>query len=475
MKCPQCGKEIGAEAAFCPFCGVSPGFTAELIRRAGENDQAAIEELYERTYGSVYATVRALVKDEDTALDILQDSYLKAFRSLDRLQEPEKFQAWIKRIAHNRAVDVLRQRKELAFSDLETEETDAPLDFEDDRPDRLPEVSLDRQETARLLGEILDSLPADQRTAISLFYYEQLSVREIAEELGVSENTVKSRLNYGRKKIEARVRELEKKGTKLYGLAPLPFLQLLFRSGEAAEASAPLLGKITAGLALRGSAGSVGSAAAGTAGKAAARAAGAAGKAAGAALRTRIIAGAAAAVIAIGGGTAVYRGLSDRPAAVEREQILPRDFLLEMEALSEEKLGTVLEDNDWLELCLDSGTLDVPPDRIRIEDPRLLKDAVFYETGGVTTFYLCYQAEVRLAEDWAGVIVTRVATDYPEAVVVFTLDTFPLKFLREDGSIVYDREDLRLYRIYPDLAAFRAAVKEEVRYVSHKRYDIRLP
>ena len=468
MKCRRCGKEIQAEAAFCPSCGASQAFTAELIRRAGENDPAAIEELYERTYGSVYATVRALVKDEDTALDILQDSYLKAFRSLDRLQEPEKFQAWIKRIAHNRAVDVLRQRKELTFSDLETEGTNAPLDFEDDRPDRLPEVSLDRQETVRLLGEILDSLPADQRTAVSLFYYEQLSVREIAEELEVSENTVKSRLNYGRKKIEAKVRELEKKGTKLYGLAPLPFLRLLFRSGEAAEASAPLLGKITAGLALRGSAGSVGSAAAGTAGKAAARAAGAA-------LRTRIIAGAAAAVIAIGGGTAVYRSLSDRPAAVEREQILPRDFLLEMEALSEEKLGTVLEDNEWLELCLDAGTLDVPPDRIRIEGPRLLKDAVFYETGGVTAFYLCYQAEVHLEEDWAGVIVTRVRTDYPEAVVVFTLDTFPLKFLREDGSVVYDRDDLRLYRIYPDLAAFRAAVKEEVRYVSHKRYDIRLP
>lgn len=90
MKCRQCGKEIKSEAAFCPSCGASQGFTAELIRRAGENDQAAIEELYERTYGSVYATVRALVKDEDTALDILQDSYLKAFRSLDRLQEPEK-------------------------------------------------------------------------------------------------------------------------------------------------------------------------------------------------------------------------------------------------------------------------------------------------------------------------------------------------------------------------------------------------
>ena len=88
------------------------------------------------------------------------------------------------------------------------------------------------------MREILDALPEEQRVAVTMFYYEQMSVKEIAETLGVTENTVKSRLNYGRKKVEKEVRALEKKGTKLYGLAPLPFLMLLFHSQEASAAGA---------------------------------------------------------------------------------------------------------------------------------------------------------------------------------------------------------------------------------------------
>ena len=80
------------------------------------------------------------------------------------------------------------------------------------------EVVIDRKETTRLIGEILGTLSPEQRVVTELFYYENLSVKEIAEELGVSENTVKSRLKYARNKIEAGVKELEKKGTKLYSL-----------------------------------------------------------------------------------------------------------------------------------------------------------------------------------------------------------------------------------------------------------------
>lgn len=98
---------------------------------------------------------------------------------------------------------------------------------------------MDRQETERLIDEILNDLPEEQRAVISMFYYEQQSVEEIAAELGVSKNTVKSRLNYGRKKVESEVRALEKKGTKLYGLAPIPFLLLLFRQMEAQAAELP--------------------------------------------------------------------------------------------------------------------------------------------------------------------------------------------------------------------------------------------
>lgn len=237
MKCFNCSAEISEGLQICPQCGANQGFTKELIDRARNNDQAAITELYNKTYSNVYYTVKALIKDEDAALDILQDSYIKAFKSLDQLKEPEKFKAWVKQIAHNRSIDYLRKTKPLLFSEIESTDSDTPLEFEDTNTDNLPEAVIDRDETSRLIREILNDLPDEQRAVISMFYYEQLSVKEIADQLGVSENTVKSRLNYGRKKIETKVLDLEKKGTKLYGLAPIPFLLLLYKTQSAQAAS----------------------------------------------------------------------------------------------------------------------------------------------------------------------------------------------------------------------------------------------
>ena len=76
-------------------------------------------------------------------------------------------------------------------------------------------------------------MPEDQRAVIGMYYYEEMSVKEIASSMSASESAVKSRLMYARKKIEVKVRELEKNGTKLYGLAPLPFLLQLFKYGKA--------------------------------------------------------------------------------------------------------------------------------------------------------------------------------------------------------------------------------------------------
>ena len=239
MKCFNCSAEIAEGVQICPKCGANQGFTKELIFRAKNNDQAALTELYNKTYSSVYYTIKALIKDEDAALDILQDSYIKAFKSLDQLKEPEKFNAWIKQIAHNRSIDYLRKTKPLLFTEMESTDSDMPLEFEDTNTDNLPEEIIDKDETARLIREILNDLPDEQRAVISMFYYEQMSVKEISQELGVSENTVKSRLNYGRKKVETKVLELEKKGTKLYGLAPIPFFLLLLRSLASSPAPIP--------------------------------------------------------------------------------------------------------------------------------------------------------------------------------------------------------------------------------------------
>lgn len=233
MKCYQCEATAPETARFCPKCGAPLAATAELIRRAMDNDQGAIGQLYEMTYNNVYLTIRMMIKDEDQIHDLLQDTYLRAFASLSQLKEPAAFRGWVKRIAHNLAVDELRKKKPMAFSSMVSTDSDEMLDFKDERPGSMPEEVMDYQETKRLLSEIMDTLPEDQRAVISLYYYEGISVKGIAAMLRVSENTVKSRLVYGRKKIELEVKALEKKGTKLYGLAPLPFLLYLFRNMDA--------------------------------------------------------------------------------------------------------------------------------------------------------------------------------------------------------------------------------------------------
>ena len=93
------------------------------------------------------------------------------------------------------------------------EETDG-LSFVESREstdtDVNPEMAMDEKEVRRLVMEILNQLPEDQRMVVGMFYYEEMPVKDIAETLGVSENTVKSRLVYARKKIKEQVLELEK-------------------------------------------------------------------------------------------------------------------------------------------------------------------------------------------------------------------------------------------------------------------------
>ena len=209
-----------------------PKSFCELVHLASQNDQNAIGELYQRTYNGVYRTVKSMIKDEDTALDITQDTFVKAIESLDQVHEPEKFQSWINQIAANKSRDYLKKKRPIPFVSLENEDGEM-WELEDGCIDHLPDEVLDREETARLLKEILDTLPEEQRAVLFMMHYEQMSVKEIAQALDCSENTVKSRLNYGRKKVKAAVEDLEKKGTKLYSLAPMPFLLWLLRMAKA--------------------------------------------------------------------------------------------------------------------------------------------------------------------------------------------------------------------------------------------------
>ena len=246
INCTSCGKQITNDAAFCPYCKAltQQGELANLAVAARRGDQDAISVLYEKTYNKVYYTAKSIIKDEDTVLDIVQDTYMKAFATLDSFQGDMKFLSWIRRIAANTARDWLKRRRPMLFAELNSgREQDTPVEelFADERSENLPDQVIDQEETKRLIREIIDELPEDQRAAIGMFYYAEMSVKEIAIAMDASESAVKSRLKYGRDKIEKKVRELEKQGTKLYSLSPIPFLRLLFRNQETYAVKVPEL------------------------------------------------------------------------------------------------------------------------------------------------------------------------------------------------------------------------------------------
>ena len=230
MICYKCQKYVEKSAEKCPYCGADFKFSEKLIQQAIEGKETAQQELYNRTYSDVYFTILAITKDNDLIMDVLQDTYLTAFQKLEQLKESNSFRAWVRSIAHNKTLNALRDRRVLYTASVVSVETENVLNVEDNRIENMPEATIDQQETSRLVREILDVLPDEQRIVIGMFYYDQMSVSEIAEELECSENTVKSRLNYGRKKIQTKVLELEKNGTKLYSLAPLPFFIWLLRN-----------------------------------------------------------------------------------------------------------------------------------------------------------------------------------------------------------------------------------------------------
>ena len=218
---------------------------AALVERARAGDREAFTAIYEATSQELYRSIHAMVRSDELTLDIQQDAYIYAFTHLDQLGDPEKLRPWLRAIAVNRTRSVLRRQTPVLFSELEDGDGPGLPELADESPDSSPELRLEQKENARYVREILDSLTVGQRMLVGMYYYEQIPVGKIAEDLGVSPGTVKTQLFRSRKKIEAAVRRLEERGVKLWGLAPVPFLLALLKEQEpAAEAGRAVLGSV---------------------------------------------------------------------------------------------------------------------------------------------------------------------------------------------------------------------------------------
>ncbi|MDE6208428.1 MAG: sigma-70 family RNA polymerase sigma factor [Lachnospiraceae bacterium] len=201
----------------------------EIVKAAQNSNQRAFEALYNLTKDSSYFVAFSITQNENDALDIMQDSYLKVFNSIQQLKNPDAFESWLNRIVANTAKNYIAKKKPMLFDNIGALSNEA-FDEAELNQDYLPEQSADSKETSRLLMKIINRLYEEKRLCILMYYYQEMSVGEIAEALQLPVTTVKYKLLAARADIKKEVEKLEKDGTKLYALFPFALFSAQFKS-----------------------------------------------------------------------------------------------------------------------------------------------------------------------------------------------------------------------------------------------------
>lgn len=225
-----------------------------IIEAAISGDATALEHIYNATIDRAYAIAFSIVKDEFEAQDITQEAYLTVFQRINTIEDSTRIEAWIAAIVRNKAIDYTRKNHPELFTDIESSVDDEDFSYADTIEAKgreyYPDEQIEQKETKRLIWEIIGELPEKQKQCIILRYQDDLKIKDIAVEMGLSEATVKSCLKYAHRKIEAGVKKLEKEGTKLYSFTPLTlmlFLRWMFREDKENRAAAAALSATKAG------------------------------------------------------------------------------------------------------------------------------------------------------------------------------------------------------------------------------------
>ena len=201
----------------------------ELVCAAQNGEEAAATDLYNAFQKDLYYHILKTVNDPTLAEDLLQDTFIEILQTINNLNEPAAFPSWSKQVAYHKCTAYFKKRREI----LADEKEDGLSVFdtlEEDNAEFIPDEALDKADLKQTIHQMIDELPEEQRSALLLRYFDEISVKEIAEIQGVTEGTVKSRLNYGRQAIKEAVEGYEKKhGIKLRCAGVIPLLLWLFR------------------------------------------------------------------------------------------------------------------------------------------------------------------------------------------------------------------------------------------------------
>ncbi len=169
----------------------------DLILRCQQGDQGAFKEIFDQYHKKVYRIAYGMVREREEALDIVQEVFIKLFRSIRNFKGKSKFYTYLYRMTMNTAIDHTRKIGKASHLKGEEDWAQFPESLEKG-PDRL----LLQKELEERVNWAMTKLPEDQRIALVLREVEGLSYQEMAETMGCSIGTVMSRLHYGRKKVQ---------------------------------------------------------------------------------------------------------------------------------------------------------------------------------------------------------------------------------------------------------------------------------
>jgi|GEM_PF-625439 len=213
-----------------------------LVKLALSGNEDAFTDLFNETERMVYSMCKNILRNNEDAEDAMQETFVKAFKTLKDLKEPARFPGWLKTIATTTALDMYKKRRE-RHSDLNVDIAIEAGDLSeaDDNLENLPEDYIMNEENRKIIRQIAEEVLNDvQFQTVWLYYSQSYTIPEIAEIMGVPEGTVKSRLKYARVKIKEKIKMYEKDNDDKLG-AKLPFLTRFFIE-ETKDLTLPAMG-----------------------------------------------------------------------------------------------------------------------------------------------------------------------------------------------------------------------------------------
>ena len=199
---------------------------SHLVEKIKKGDNKSFEKLYKLTEREVWFTCISFLKNETTAQDIMQETYITAFLKIQSLEKSSQIRSWLNRIAVNKCKNYLKGKGEIQLDD-EIFENQAIVDERISIPEEYISDKAKREIILSIMQEVLSDV---QYQTVIMHYFNEMTVDEIAEVFECSRGTVLSRLNYSRAKMKTAIEDYENKsGDKLHGVVFVPFFTTIFR------------------------------------------------------------------------------------------------------------------------------------------------------------------------------------------------------------------------------------------------------